>query len=114
MTIDITNNAPDKTIITLKGELDTVAVQGLSDKLASAFNSADRTEDASSADAAGKQITFDFSQLEYISSAGMRVLLQFNKQANEKGDSVVITGMSENILQIFQLVGFDKIFTINP
>lgn len=109
MTIDITNNAPDKTIITLKGELDTVAVQGLSDKLASVIIS-----DLNTANEAGKQVTFDFSQLEYISSAGMRVLLQFNKQANEKGGSVVITGMSENILQIFQLVGFDKIFTINP
>lgn len=105
MIIDITNNAPDKTIITLKGELDTVAVQGLSDKLTSVINSSLNT---------AKQVVFDFSQLEYISSAGMRVLLQFNKQANEKGESVVITGMSENILQIFQLVGFDKIFTINP
>lgn len=109
MTIDITNNASDKVRITLKGELDTIAVQGLADKLTSVMNS-----DINTADVAGKQITFDFSQLEYISSAGMRVLLQFNKQANEKGDSVVITGMSENILQIFQLVGFDKIFTINP
>lgn len=105
MIIDITNNAPDKTIITLKGELDTVAVQGLSDKLTSVIHSSLNT---------AKQVVFDFSQLEYISSAGMRVLLQFNKQANEKGESVVITGMSENILQIFQLVGFDKIFTINP
>lgn len=105
MIINITNNAPDKTIITLKGELDTVAVQGLSDKLTSVINSSLNT---------AKQVVFDFSQLEYISSAGMRVLLQFNKQANEKGGSVVITGMSENILQIFQLVGFDKIFTINP
>lgn len=102
MTVNIIENSENRAIIEFKGELDTVAAQTLTETLAPVMNDA------------GKQITIDFSGLEYISSAGMRVLLQLNKMANEKDGSVTIIGMSEDILQIFQLVGFDKVFTINP
>ncbi|MBQ0020784.1 MAG: STAS domain-containing protein [Bacteroidales bacterium] len=101
MTINIITNDADKAIVEFAGELDTVAAQGLAEKLSSVMTDA------------GKAITLDFSKLEYISSAGMRVLLQLNKNAIEKGGNVSITGMSEDILQIFQLVGFDKLFSIN-
>lgn len=101
MTINITTNDANKAVVEFAGELDTVASQGLADKLSPLMSEA------------GKAITIDFSKLEYISSAGMRVLLQLNKDAIEKGGSVSITGMSEDILQIFQLVGFDKVFSIN-
>lgn len=102
MTIDIITNDATKALVELAGELDTAAVQGLNEKLNPLM------EDA------GKQITIDFAKLEYISSAGMRVLLLLNKKASEMGGSVTLTNMSEDILQIFQLVGFDKVFTINP
>ena len=62
---------------------------------------------------AGKQIILDFTKLNYIASSGMRMLLMLNKKAREKGGSVAIKGMSEDILQIFQMVGFDNIFDIN-
>ena len=62
---------------------------------------------------AGKQIILDFTKLNYIASSGMRMLLMLNKKAREKGGSVTIKGMSEDILQIFQMVGFDNIFNIN-
>ncbi|MCQ2220988.1 MAG: STAS domain-containing protein [Prevotella sp.] len=101
MTINIITNDAEKALIEFAGELDTVAAQGLTDKLSPVMTDA------------GKAITIDFSNLEYISSAGMRVLLQLNKNAMEKGGSVSIVGMSEDILQIFQLVGFDKLFSIN-
>lgn len=101
MTINIITNDADKALIEFAGELDTVAAQGLTDQLSPV------TTDA------GKAITIDFSKLEYISSAGMRILLQLNKNAMENGGSVSIVGMSEDILQIFQLIGFDKVFSIN-
>ena len=63
---------------------------------------------------AGKKITLDFTNLDYISSSGLRVLILLNKKAKEQGGHVTIVGMKDNILQIFQIVGFDKIFTINP
>lgn len=101
MTINIITNNAEKLIVEFAGELDTVAAEGLMDKLTPVMNGE------------GKPITIDFSKLEYISSAGMRVLLQLNKNAMEKGGSVSIVGMSEDILQIFQLVGFDKVFSTN-
>lgn len=101
MTISIKTNDADKAFIEFAGELDTVAARGLTEKLMPVMTEA------------GKAITIDFSKLEYISSAGMRVLLQLNKGATEKGGSVSIVGMSEDVLQIFQLVGFDKLFSIN-
>lgn len=101
MTINIIKNDADEALIEFGGELDTVAAQGLADELQSVMSDG------------GKCITIDFSKLEYISSAGMRVLLLLNKNATESGGSVCIVGMSEDILQIFQLVGFDKVFSIN-
>lgn len=102
MTINIKENSASKAIVELKGELDTAAVENFKAKI-----------DPIMADA-GKQIIIDFTDLEYISSAGMRVLLLLNKNATEKGGSMTIVGMKEDILQIFQMVGFDNMFTINP
>ncbi|MBQ0049699.1 MAG: STAS domain-containing protein [Bacteroidales bacterium] len=96
----IKENCQEKAIITLKGDLDTAAVKDFMSTIQPVINDA------------GKPITVDFTELNYISSAGMRVLLVLNKNAAEKGGSVAIVGMSENILQIFQMVGFDKMFNI--
>lgn len=102
MEVNITVNNNEKIIIRIEGHLDTLAAQSLTEQLAPVM------EDA------GKQITLDFTNLDYISSSGLRVLILLNKKAKEKGGHVTIVGMKENILQIFQIVGFDKIFTINP
>lgn len=102
MEINIKENSTDKVLVELCGELDTAAVATFVEKMGPVMNDA------------GKEIILDFSPLEYISSAGMRALLQLNKNAAAKGGSVCIKGMSEDIMQIFQMVGFDKMFTINP
>lgn len=102
MVINIKENSASKVVIALEGELDTAAVDDFKARLEPVMNDA------------GKEIVIDFSQLQYISSAGMRVLLLLNKNATENGGSVTITGMKENIVQIFQMVGFDNMFTINP
>ena len=56
-------------------------------------------------------LVFDFSELEYISSAGLRVLLSTQKRMNSRG-SMKITGASSNIIEIFDITGFTDIFTI--
>lgn len=61
---------------------------------------------------ANKEITLDFSQLAFISSAGMRTMLQLNKLTHAQGGKIIIIGMSEEIKQIFGLTGFDKMFEI--
>lgn len=56
-------------------------------------------------------LIFDFSKLEYISSAGLRVLLSAQKIMNKQG-KMVIKNVSEEIREIFDVTGFIDILTI--
>ncbi len=58
-----------------------------------------------------ENLVFDISSLEYISSAGLRVLLSAQKIMTIQG-SMVIKGVSEEIAEIFEVTGFNNIFTI--
>jgi len=57
------------------------------------------------------ELTFDFAALEYISSAGLRVLLSAQKKMNKQG-KMVIRNVSEEIDEIFNVTGFSDILTI--
>ena len=56
-------------------------------------------------------LTFDFKKLEYISSAGLRVLLSAQKIMNMQGE-MKITGVSDAIMEIFEVTGFSDILNI--
>lgn len=56
-------------------------------------------------------LVFDFSALDYISSAGLRVLLSAQKQMNKQGD-MKVTGVSEVIMEILEVTGFTDILTV--
>ena len=56
-------------------------------------------------------LSFDFKDLEYISSAGLRVLLAAQKEMNTKGN-MVIKNVSDSIMEIFTITGFTDILTI--
>lgn len=58
-----------------------------------------------------EKLSFDFADLEYISSAGLRVLLSAQKIMNKQG-SMVIRNVSENIKEIFEVTGFSDILTV--
>ena len=57
------------------------------------------------------ELVLDFSQLEYLSSAGLRVLLAAQKVMNKQG-SMVIRHVNETILEVFEVTGFIDILTI--
>ena len=59
----------------------------------------------------GMEPVLDAERLEYISSAGLRVLLSAQKIMTIQG-SMVIKGVSEEIAEIFEVTGFNNIFTI--
>ncbi len=61
---------------------------------------------------ADKTIILDFSDLEYISSSGLRILLTLRKEASRKGGEVVIRGIREEIRQVFLMTGFYNLFVI--
>jgi len=58
-----------------------------------------------------KELIFDFTELEYLSSAGLRVLLNAQKTMNQQGE-MKLTGVGDNIKEIFEVTGFSDILTV--
>ena len=58
-----------------------------------------------------KELVIDFSETEYISSAGLRVLLSTQKAMNKQG-KMTVTGVNDVIMEIFEVTGFTDILTI--
>ena len=85
--------------IELTGRLDTVT----STELADAVAKETVTEPL---------IVIDFKALEYISSAGLRVLLSAQQKMNKQGSMKVIN-VSDGVKEIFEITGFSKILTVN-
>ena len=97
MTIERTVNG---TVVTLKivGRLDTTTAPVL-----------EAAVDGCKAD--GKELILDCSALEYVSSAGLRVILKAQKQMNVQG-SMKLIGVNEAIMEVFDITGFADILTI--
>ncbi len=57
------------------------------------------------------KLIFDFEKLEYLSSAGLRVLLAAQKVMNKQGE-MVIRNVNEVISEVFEVTGFSDILTI--
>lgn len=57
------------------------------------------------------ELIFDFAKLEYISSAGLRVLLSAQKVMNKQG-KMVIRNVNETIMEVFEVTGFVDILTV--
>ena len=58
-----------------------------------------------------KGLTFDMTGLEYVSSAGLRVILKAQKIMNAQG-SMKLIGVSDSIMEVFDITGFLDILTI--
>ena len=58
-----------------------------------------------------KDLTFDMTNLEYVSSAGLRVILKAQKAMNLQG-SMKLTGVNDSIMEVFDITGFLDILTI--
>ncbi len=57
--------------------------------------------------------TVDFSALDYISSAGLGVLLKAQKRLGESGASLKLVNLNDHIKDVFVYAGFDAVFTID-
>ena len=58
-----------------------------------------------------KELIFDMTNLEYVSSAGLRVILKAQKIMNAQG-TMKLTGVNDNIMEVFDITGFLDILTI--
>ena len=56
-------------------------------------------------------LTLDLSEVNYISSMGLRAFLSFQKKLNSK-DKMIITNVKPEVLEIFKMVGFDRVLNI--
>ena len=65
-------------------------------------------------DAVKGPCTLDCTRLEYISSAGLGVLLKTQKRLMASNGKLKLTGLSRHLRDIFQYSGFDRIFEIEP
>ena len=63
-------------------------------------------------DCEGHDIVLDCKKLEYISSSGLRLFLGVLKNATTKGSKVSIIGLSDSLRQIFDEIGFTRLFDI--
>lgn len=57
------------------------------------------------------ELSMDFSKLEYLSSAGLRVLLSTQKIMNKQGN-MVLKNVNDTIMEVFEMTGFVDILTI--
>jgi anti-sigma B factor antagonist len=97
MTIEIKKNQ-DQTVIQIVGRLDTITAPVL-----------DKTIHEDIGDT--KNLVLDVKGMEYISSAGLRVLLSAQKKMQRIG-SMKVTGACEAVLEVFEMTGFSEILTI--
>ena len=97
MTIEIKRNAQE-TVIELVGRLDTTTAPALDKTI---------NEDLGNT----KNLVLDFKSLEYISSAGLRVLLGAQKKFQKIGSMKVIN-VCEEVMEVFEMTGFADILTI--
>ena len=97
MTIEIIKNA-DETIIEIVGRLDTITAPAL-----------DKTINEDIGDA--KHLILDVKGMEYISSAGLRVLLGAQKKMQKLGSMKVIH-VCEAVMEVFEMTGFTDILSI--
>ncbi len=89
------------TSLAIKGRLDAVTA-------AEAEASINRTIDSGASN-----IVLDLSGLEYISSAGLRVMLVTAKKMSRQNGKVVLCGLRDNVKEVFSVSGFLSIFPIS-
>ena len=62
--------------------------------------------------AGAKKVALDFSQLDYISSAGLRVLLGAAKQLRASGGKLGMFGLNQSVKEVFDISGFSSILPV--
>ncbi|MGN1184582.1 MAG: STAS domain-containing protein, partial [Oliverpabstia sp.] len=94
MTIEKTLNG-ETLILKVIGRLDTSTAPQLEAEMNDSLDSA-------------KDLILDFSELEYISSAGLRVILKAQKIMNKQG-TMKLTGVNDTVMEVFDITGFSDI-----
>lgn len=87
-----------KMMVSLSGELDTAAAVEVEEKLKVLYVNE------------GKDVVIDCTELEYIASSGLRILLGIMKRAKATGSNVTLKNVNDDIKNVFKLTGFINLF----
>jgi anti-sigma B factor antagonist len=97
--MEIIKTAEDKKLaVEVKGRLDTTTAPELEAALKESMEGIE-------------ELTLNFAELEYISSAGLRVLLATQKAMQGKG-KMIVTGVNDIVMEVFEVTGFCDILNI--
>ena len=88
----------DKYVATLKGELNTAAAVEVEEILKPLYKSD------------GRDVIIDCTELEYIASSGLRILISILKRAKTNGSKVILKNLNDDIKNVFKLTGFINLF----
>ncbi|MBR2425573.1 MAG: STAS domain-containing protein [Lentisphaeria bacterium] len=82
--------------VTVKGNVDTVTAPELDSRLQQNWDGI-------------TELIFDFAAVDYISSAGLRVILMANQQMEDADGSMTIRNVNADVMEVFEMTGFDTI-----
>ena len=85
----------DELVLKVVGELNTTTYQQLEEEVSKSLGGI-------------KTLIFDFAQLEYISSAGLRVLL-ISKKTMDKQGKMIVRNANKSVMEIFEITGFANV-----
>lgn len=86
-------------VVALKGRLDTITAPELESSIADQLSQA-------------KRVVFDFAELEYLSSAGLRIILSSQKEVTSNKAEMIIKHVNDTIMDVFEMTGFSSILNI--
>lgn len=92
-----------KAIVHLDGRLDAISTPSLDKKLMELIREKRQ-----------KEILLDFSHVEYLSSAGMRLMLSVTKQLKNDQGKLSAYSLSEDVMEIIRMAGFERVLNLFP
>ncbi len=102
MTLAITEkNQDNKLVVYCEGRVDSTNANIFEEKLSAIIGQGQN------------KFIIDFHKIAFISSAGLRVLLIAAKKVKPNGGAIILTGLSPEVQEVFDISGFTSIFTIH-
>lgn len=101
MTLNVTEQTmQNKLVVFCEGRIDSTNANIFENKIVEIIDKGNNT------------LIIDFSKIAFVSSAGLRVLLIAAKKVKPYGGSVILSGLSNEVQEVFDISGFSSIFTI--
>jgi anti-sigma B factor antagonist len=101
--MEITGNKRKRSVVLeLRGRLDTVSADGLGSRIEGLMERGER------------HLVLDFSELNYISSSGLRVLLMAAKRVKAVNGKLALVSLTRQNKVVFEIAGFSPVFTVYP